>query len=460
MRPALKAAVAVARAGEAADPPVRAPAALRKVVGFARLNQVALATIRRTVDRDDAFRSRVADEVDEAKVGRASWLWLARPDRWDEELEAMAGEAADADDAGEEARSAQAATRLQRALDAAERAVRRAEEARRRAEQDASTARQALTTERDARAVAEERVRSLQAEQRILADERSAAVRALKDAEAAHGSTRAERTSLRARLREMEGEVARLGHLVTEQGARRPLEPIPAPAAARPEPPPIDVRVVARSVREAASAAAALSDALRQASAELDPPAGASSDVRAVDPTPPVRTRAGRSGRPRRRPSSLPAAMFEEAPEAAEHLVRLPGAVVLVDGYNVSMAAWPTLPIEDQRARLVAALAELHARTGVDPLVVFDGVVAGPGPTGSAPRSVRVRFTDDGVEADDVVMALVDEFPPDQPVVVASSDQRVRDGARRRGANLLTAPQMLAVMSRRRTGGSAPTPRR
>ena len=39
--------------------------------------------------------------------------------------------------------------------------------------------------------------------------------------------------------------------------------------------------------------------------------------------------------------------------------------VLLVDGYNVTMQAWPDVPIPEQRRRLVDALAGLAARTGV-----------------------------------------------------------------------------------------------
>jgi hypothetical protein len=50
------------------------------------------------------------------------------------------------------------------------------------------------------------------------------------------------------------------------------------------------------------------------------------------------------------------------------------------------------------------------------------------------------------MEADDLVLELVDAAPPERPVVVVSSDNRVRAGARRRGANSLATWQLLAIL--------------
>jgi predicted RNA-binding protein with PIN domain len=152
--------------------------------------------------------------------------------------------------------------------------------------------------------------------------------------------------------------------------------------------------------------------------------------------------------RVRRRPVRLPPAVLDDSIEAAEHLVRVPGALLLVDGYNISHAQWHGLALADQRARLLDACAELHARCGVDIEVVFDG--AGEAPTVGTPArgAVRHRFTPVGEEADDVILARTDEEPAQRPVLVATSDRRVRDGARRRGANVLGARQLLGVLRR------------
>jgi predicted RNA-binding protein with PIN domain len=145
-------------------------------------------------------------------------------------------------------------------------------------------------------------------------------------------------------------------------------------------------------------------------------------------------------------------AVFAESPEAAEHLVRIPGMALLVDGYNVSKFAWPELPIPEQRRRLIDALAELAARTGVEVQVVFDGAEQPEPPfTMTRARSpVRVRFSPPDVEADDVLIELVEQHPLPRPVMVATNDRRVQAAVRERGANVISTPQLLGLLGRAR----------
>jgi predicted RNA-binding protein with PIN domain len=147
--------------------------------------------------------------------------------------------------------------------------------------------------------------------------------------------------------------------------------------------------------------------------------------------------------------------MFDDSFEAAEHLVRVPGIWLIVDGYNVTISSWPHLELPRQRHHLVDALAELAVRAGPQVHVVFDGAETGNrfGPPASARRRMRVTFSPDGVDADDVIIDLVDRLDASQPVVVATDDREVRDGVRRRGANVISVAQLLAVL--RRTASSA-----
>jgi predicted RNA-binding protein with PIN domain len=208
---------------------------------------------------------------------------------------------------------------------------------------------------------------------------------------------------------------------------------------------------VAAEVARAAAGAASLAEGLAALARLLDrdggpPSGGAGLTGSGGTPTVGGGTVAARL---RRSPLALPGGVFDDSVEAAEHLVRVPGAVMLVDGYNVSMTGWPEAGAAEQRRRLVAALGELAARTATPVEVVFDGVeVDAPPVRGSGRQLVRMRFSSPGVEADDVVLDLAGRLPAATPVIVASSDKRVRDGARRLGANLLHAHQLIALLRR------------
>jgi len=128
-------------------------------------------------------------------------------------------------------------------------------------------------------------------------------------------------------------------------------------------------------------------------------------------------------------------------------MVRAPGVVVVVDGYNVSMLAWPTARPAEQRERLVDALAEFHLRLRCPVTVVFDGArVEGVRP----PRrpGLQVVFSAPGQEADEIVIAQVEARPPSVPVVVVSSDGWVRARAEAEGAEVLPADAFLTLLGR------------
>jgi rRNA-processing protein FCF1 len=71
-----------------------------------------------------------------------------------------------------------------------------------------------------------------------------------------------------------------------------------------------------------------------------------------------------------------------------------------------------------------------------------------------ARNQVVVRFSAEGVDADEVIVELVDGLDPSQPVVVATDDRRVRDEVARRGANVISVVQLLAVLGRLPGGSS------
>lgn len=119
----------------------------------------------------------------------------------------------------------------------------------------------------------------------------------------------------------------------------------------------------------------------------------------------------------------------------------LPGAHLLVDGYNVTKTGYPELSLAEQRERLVRFLASVAARTSADVTVVFDGAaVTTARPTG---RRVRVLFSPPGTIADDVLRQLVAAEPAGRVVIVVSSDREVVETVGRAGAR--TAPSTVLL---------------
>lgn len=393
----------------------RVPLVLRPVARLSRLGPRTLAAADRAGD-DEAFRARVALLVELDKLSPAERLWVERPEGWEVELDTLV-EVAAAD--VEEADVRQKLTRERRARRAAEDSRDRAVAQAGRLRLEASGLRQDLAASRQEVSAARRAVDEAEDQARAAEEERAEAVRALKQLEEAHARAHDE---LR-RLRE-----------------DRPDEE-----------PGLDREALARVVTAAAAASAALGEALDQLVELATPPDRTTAEVEAeADGTggapgaaPADPARPAPASRGRRRPARLPGGLHDDTVEAADHLVRCPGALLLVDGYNASLATWPDEPLNAQRARLVGGLAVLEARSGVEVVVVFDGVGAS---VRGATRQVRVLFTDEGVEADDVILDMVDAEPPDRVVVVASNDERVRAGSRSRGANVLTIAQLQAVL--------------
>ena len=209
--------------------------------------------------------------------------------------------------------------------------------------------------------------------------------------------------------------------------ARRCRSPCPPPSSPGSPTPP--------------AAAASLADALAAVAEALERPARppaprrrrcrrrGRAPVRSRPSGAPGRHRRASTG-PARAPGAagLPGGVFDDSVEAAEHLLRTPGAVLVVDGYNVTMTGWPEL--HGRRAAPPAGRGGVRPRP---PHVDRRSRWCSTGPRSSrspvpAPvrALVRVRFSDPGVEADDVIIDLVGRIPAATPVIVASSDNRVR----------------------------------
>lgn len=434
LRPALEAAVRVARFGEEDTPVVPAPVALRPFLNFAKLSTSAVSAARRAVDNDENFRARVAEDVSEREVGRAGWLWLTRPDGWQEELDALASGVAEA---GQAKAERQAENEARRRLEGAEAATRRAEAAAASAQAESARATTALAEERRLRRAAAEEAEDLARRLEQVTGERD---RARNERDRA----REEGSRARRRVADLSGALEDL----------RNAPPPPAPAAVAPEAPEPTDTVAAEEVRragaalfQAAGAAAGMAESLRRAADALGagPPPPPPAEAPSAPPASPPR----RPRPPRRIPVPLPPGVLDDSVEAADHLFRVSRIIVLVDGYNASQRGWYDLPIPEQRRRLVDALTEMAMRSGADVTVIFDGAEsAWPAAVPKTTPLVKVRFSPAGVEADDVILARVADIDPSRPVLVASSDRRVQDGAAAQGANVISSDQLLAALRR------------
>lgn len=387
------------------------PPALRRVADFvpARRARMGAATIATALE-DDGLRGRVARQVDQrhpdlaaaadaAPLDVAARAWLAGdPGLADLVEDAASGAGAHQQDAA----------RTQRHVARLERTVRELREEHRR----------------DLDKVREEHAEL----RRRLGQARAAAREAQAETEAA----RAERDRLDADLVEARERLA-----AAEQEARRlrtALERTEGRAAEERR----EGRRRDREDREGASARARLLlDTLLEAGAGLRRELA----LPAVEGTPGQRLeeRLAGDGGP-----AAPRRTVDAAGRLEEQL-RLPRARLLVDGYNVTKSAWPQLPLDVQRRRLLAALGPVVGRTGAETTVVFDGADAhARGPVG-APRGVRVVFSPQGVIADDVLGELAEAEPAGRVVLVVTGDRGVLERCGRAGARGVTPAALLAL---------------
>lgn len=146
--------------------------------------------------------------------------------------------------------------------------------------------------------------------------------------------------------------------------------------------------------------------------------------------------------------SQIGRALLADDPLLLRRLLELPRLHLVVDGYNVSIAAWPTASLEQQRTRLVSRLAGLVGGKGVETTVVFDGADLLHTPAVPSPRAVRVRFSPPGVIADDIIRQLVAAEPSGRPVVVVSTDREVAESITKMGARSVASSALVAVLGR------------
>lgn len=153
-------------------------------------------------------------------------------------------------------------------------------------------------------------------------------------------------------------------------------------------------------------------------------------------------------------PAPLVQGRSDDDPALLDALLCVPTTHLLVDGYNVTKTAYPTLTLQAQRTRLLAGLGALTARTGVELTVVFDGADGVMPVAVAAPRGVRLVFSRTGETADEVLRRYARNEPEGRPVVVVSTDKEVADGVRRVGARAVPSIALVRLLERSSVGGA------
>jgi predicted RNA-binding protein with PIN domain/cell division septum initiation protein DivIVA len=406
------------------------PARLRAVARFApakraRLGGTALAA---ALDSDSFFAARVAEVARGADpeivaalergsapsaadpVELAALAYLVRIPEWPRWV-ARASEALDKD-SGAGRRSEQEVARLRDQLEAARAQGRASVEAER---QKTADLRAELAAMR--RSVADARRATAAAEARA-GEARAASDAAVADVDRRAANAERETRRLRDRLAEVDAAL---------DGARRAARAGRAADDAR-------LRLLVDTLVEAAAG-------LRR---ELALPPLAAGDR----PADAVAATLGESGPGTGTESARPRALATDDPATLDQLLALPHVHLVVDGYNVTMTGYGSLPLETQRARLLGGLAGLAARTSAEVTCVFDGAALDHATPTGAPRGVRVMFSPAGVTADSVIRRLVRAEPAGRAVVVVSSDQEVIDGVVAAGARAVAAVALVRRLDR------------
>jgi predicted RNA-binding protein with PIN domain len=403
----------------------RLPASLRKVADFAPARRARLGgtAILAALDGDDDFRERVAAQVvaklpaplsdladaprDSDPAELAALAWLVRPDGWQDLL-------ADA---------------LTRVADRGAAAGGASEADMERLRSKAEASDQAM---REARARHREELADLKAENTRLRRTLGETRKDLRDANAA--AEKAEAAADEARRR---AEIASTAGEKESRQLRAQIERLESEAKSE--------RRAARSDRDEATLRArllleAVIDAATGLRRELALPqvAGAPGDR--------IEAELAEAGGTRT-PSSA-GALGPTSPALLEQYLTMPRARLIVDGYNVSKTAWESSSLEAQRIRLLNGLAPVVARTGAETTVVFDAASSSSRPVVSAPRGVKVRFSPEGVIADDVIRDLVAAEPEGRVVVVVTNDQAVARDVVRAGARSASSEALVGLLTR------------
>jgi hypothetical protein len=396
LRSALEFAVRSAAAWQKRKPPLPVPAAIRHFGKQPRLAAAELGRVRRIVDGDDDFRGRLAAAAVPELVDDIGIAWLRREPGWEDRVAALV-----------ELRRHDAEERdLQRQL---------AQEQRRRAAaEDVAT-----RTRADVVALTE-RLAEREAELQSLRQRQSSGV--------------AEIEALRRTVAELKRDARHAGDRV--ESARRTIERV---ESERDE-----------ALRQA-SVAASQRDELLAVRADLPDGSRSGAQIARLRELADVARSLGdqlaallATSPPRRQAIDVPRQAAKDPRLTAEFLLKVPGIVVVVDGYNVAKLAWPDLSLERQRISMLDAVDGLARRFGTEFVVVLDGADV-VGAHADRRRLARVRYSRAGDTADDVIREEIARLDLSRSAAVVTNDREVRRDVVAAGANIITSDALVDV---------------
>ena len=396
LRSALEFAVHMASEGQKRKPTFPYPRQLKPFFNEQRLPNAALGRLRRVIDDDPVFRTRLAAGAVPELVDEIGRLWLEHGEGWADaasELAAQIDAAAESDDAQAQ--------------------LRRADKRRNAAEQVAARTRVELLQRNEVIELQETEVDELKAEvtkaRQLLAE------------------MKAELSDARLEIRHArDREAAAVVKAQTAADDRRSFQD---QLVAAQEPPPIQVPDHNDDIAAAADTARRLAEQLETL---LVSPS--ENDAEAALP----------KRRSARTPLSLPGGVIASSGEAAEFLARS-DAQLIIDGYNVAKLGWPNLPLVEQRNVLLDVVENLALRFGTNVTVIFDGASV-VGAHASRRRLTRVVYSPSGIIADDVIRDEVRRIPANNAVVVVTNDAQIVRDVRRDGANVVPSNAFLSIL--------------
>ena len=377
-------------------PPVGPPKNLKAFIHFTNSKQIT-GRIRKIFEEDPAMRQKYVDRLTEKQTGEIGWLWLTRPDGWEETSTELIAEAQ------ANRKTTKRIKEARHLLDNLRKKLAKSEKSATRIE---TTYKAAIKRERKARKAWKQSVidRGKFAENRRIAE--------IKEQEAIDTSNILEREFKSA-------NEARIAAKLDSQKAQS------------------DVKSLSKQIKD-----------LEEPQKPIKP-----SQVKAPIPIKQVVVPT------RRVPVTLPTGLNRLHARTAKLLSQHQGMCFLVDGYNVAFKQWTsseiddgTLTLSDLRTRLERRLRRLANSHRLKMIVVWDGhkekrLNENTG-SGKYKSGITVYFSLPGVTADDLLVDICENMPVTQAITVVTSDKELQARSKQLGCNVLDSNAFWSLLPR------------